>query len=132
MRAFFASFLGLSGVLIPLIFMTPSLSPAQNSKKGKLNTQLFEKDDQEPLISGKVKVVREVQGETEVFIENPKGSSGPYVLPQSIKNRASVLKILNNSKKPGGPPVTISIDDNQQIKSVEESETSHKTLDWGS
>lgn len=118
-------------VSITLLLILPSLSPAQTAKKGQLNTNLFEKESSETSVSGKVKAVREVQEETEVFIDNPKGNSGPYVLPQNIKNRAAVLKILNNSQKPGGRSVTISIDDQQHIKSVEESQTSTNTLDWG-
>lgn len=110
---------------------SPSLATAQNVKKGKLSTQLFEKESTDSSISGKIKVVREIQGDTEVFIENPKGNSGPYILPQNIKNRAKALRSLNASQKPGGPSVTISIDDQQVIKSVEESQTSTKTLDWG-
>jgi len=114
------------------LLAAPSESLAQPPKKGKLNTNLYESESSDTSITGKVKAVREVQEEIEVFIDNPKGNSGPYVLPQNIKNRAGLLKTLNKSQKPGGPAVTISIDEQQRIKSVEESEASAKTLDWGS
>jgi hypothetical protein len=114
------------------MLIVPSLSSAQPPKKGKLNTNLYENESTDTSITGKIKAVREVQEEMEVFIDNPKGNSGPYVLPQNIKNRAGLIKLLNKSQKAGGPAVTISIDEQQRIKSVEESEGSAKTLDWGS
>lgn len=112
-----------------LALSLPIISAAQGAKKGKLNTDLFEKESSTTSISGKVKAVREIQEETEVFIET-KGNSGPYVLPQNIKNRANLIKILNKSQKPGGPSVTISIDEQDRIKSVEENESSAKSVDW--
>lgn len=115
------------------IFAGALAGHAQNSKKAPLNTKVFEQESKETSITGKVKAVRIVQEETEVFIDNPKGNSGPYVLPQNFTNRAGALKTLQKSQKPGGPSVTISIDDQQRIKSVEESESSNKTSpteDW--
>ncbi len=105
-----------------LLTSTALASDTQGTKKkGTVNTQLYEQEG-EKSVSGKVKVVRIVQEETEVFIENPKGGSGPYVLPANIKNRAGLLKILQKSQKPGGPSVLIGIDDHQIINSVEEAE----------
>src|SRR5207253_7500499 len=95
------------------------------ASKSKLNTNLFEKPESEASVNGKVKAIREVQEETEVFIET-KGNGGPFVLPQGMKDRAKALKALQKSLKVGGPAVTISIDDQQRIKSVEESESSAK------
>ncbi|WP_413290745.1 hypothetical protein [Bdellovibrio sp. HCB337] len=111
-----------------LALTLPMISAAQSTKKGKLSTDLYEKDKSESSISGKVKAVREVQEETEVFIDT-KGNSGPYLLPQNIKNRAKLIQILNKSQKPGGPTVTISIDEQDHIKSVEENESSVKKMD---
>ncbi len=113
----------ISIIIFALSLCLPQASLAQ---KSKLNTNLYEKQESENSISGKVKTVREIQEETEVFIET-KGNSGPYVLPQGLKNRAKILKSLQKSQKPGGPAVTISIDDQQRIKSVEESESSAKS-----
>lgn len=113
--------------ILILLLCLPGTSPAQ---KNKLNTNLYEKSESENSLSGKVKAIREIQEETEVFLET-KGHSGPYVLPQGIKNRAKLLKSLQKSQKTGGPSVTISIDDQQRIKSVEESESSSQALpEW--
>jgi hypothetical protein len=106
-------------MIFALSLCLPGFSPA----KSKLNANLFEKTDSESSISGKIKAIREVQEETEVFIEN-KGNGGPYVLPQGTRDRAKLLKSLQKSLKAGGPTVTISIDDQQRIKCVEESQSS--------
>jgi hypothetical protein len=115
--------------LLAFSIMLPITLPAmaQSSKKSKLNTNLYEQESQDSTVSGKVKAVREVQGDTEVFIENPKGNSGPYTLPENIKDRANILKALNASQKPGGGSVTISIDGQQRIKSFESSGGSAKS-----
>ncbi|MBC7370954.1 MAG: hypothetical protein H7326_05275 [Bdellovibrionaceae bacterium] len=92
-----------------------------DKKKSKISTQLFEHDGEATSVSGKVKVVREIQEETEVFVDNPKGSSGPFILPANIKDRARLIKLLNASQKPGGPPVELGIDAQQRITHVESS-----------
>lgn len=99
---------------------------AEGPKKSKLNTNLYEQDNKDTSAGGKVKVVREVQGDTEVFLEG-NGNTGPFTLPENIKNRANLIKILKNSQKPGGGSVTLSIDDQQRIKSVESSGGSAKS-----
>lgn len=115
--------------LLAMTLTTAMALPAwpQDTKKAKLNTNLYEQDSGEQSISGKVKAVREVQGDTEVFIDNPKGNSGPFTLPENIKDRAKLLKSLQNSQKPSGHSVTISIDSQDRIKSVEESAGSAKS-----
>ncbi len=100
---------------------------AEGPKKNKLNTNLYEQDAKDSTVSGKVKTVREVQGDTEVFIDNPKGNSGPYTLPENIKDRAKLLNILQASQKTGGGSVTMGIDEQQRIKSVESSGGSAKS-----
>jgi len=120
---------GLTAALLTFSLACTALAegPQKPGGKSKLNTNLYEQENSESTISGKVKTVREVQGDTEVFIDNPKGNSGPYVLPQNFRNRAKALKSLQNSQKPSGGTVTISIDDQQRIKSVEESASSSKS-----
>lgn len=93
------------------------------AKSKKLNTNLYEQDSGSS-VSGKVKAVREIQEETEVFLDAKSGGGGPYVLPQGVKNRAAILKTLTRSQKPGGPSVKLEIDDQQRIKGVEELEES--------
>jgi len=111
--------------LLALSWILPGTALAANSnpKKNKLNTNLYEQESKDRAASGKVKVVREVQGDTEVFLEGS-GNTGPFTLPENIKNRAGLIKILKDSQKPGGAPVTLSIDEQQRIKSVESSGSS--------
>lgn len=109
-----------------LAFSLALPASAQSSKKSKLNTNLYEQDNKDTSASGKVKVVREVQGDTEVFLEG-NGNTGPFTLPENIKNRANLIKILKDSQKTGGGTVTLSIDDQQRIKSVESSGGSAKS-----
>ena len=99
---------------------------AEGPKKSKLNTNLYEQESKDTSAGGKVKVVREVQGDTEVFLEG-NGNTGPFTLPENIKNHANLIKILKDSQKPGGGSVTLSIDDQQRIKSVESSGGSAKS-----
>jgi len=121
-------FLVISLLLAGPLTLTQS-SAAETKKKTKINTQLFEQEGEATSVSGKVKVVREIQEETEVFIDNPKGSSGPFVLPANIANRAGLLKILNKSQKPGGPPVVLSVDGQQRITNVEASTPTAHPMD---
>lgn len=107
--------------VLAFALVLPAHADDAKKKKSRLNTNLYEQEASNASISGKVKAVREIQGDTEVFIDNPKGNSGPYVLPTNIANRARLLKALHNSQKPGGGTVTISIDSQDRIKSVEES-----------
>lgn len=110
--------------LLAFSFALPAF--AEGPKKSKLNTNLYEQDNKDTSAGGKVKVVREVQGDTEVFLEG-NGNTGPFTLPENIKNRANLIKILKDSQKPGGGSVTLSIDDQQRIKSVESSGGSAKS-----
>jgi hypothetical protein len=105
---------------LALLSADPVWAASETKSKSKVNTQLYEQDS-ETTVTGKVKVVRTIQEETEVFLDGVKGGggSGPYVLPAGIKNRAGLLKILQNSQKTGGRAVTIGVDDQQRIKSVE-------------
>ena len=107
-----------------VLVSTPALSAGK--KKSKASTQLFEQETEGSSVSGKVKVVREIQEETEVFIDNPQGSSGPFVLPAAIKDRAKLMKILNSSQKHGGDTVVINIDAQQRITGVEASSAESK------
>lgn len=113
--------------LLIILCLGLSLPGGVQAQKKRLNANLYEQDNSESSISGKVKTVREVQGDTEVFLDNKQGKGGPYLLPQNIKNRAKILSTLNKSQKAGGPSVTLKFDDQQIIRSVEESEQSTPT-----
>ncbi|MGE5084805.1 MAG: hypothetical protein ACM3MG_00790 [Bacillota bacterium] len=104
-----------------LMVATAPLSYAQtNSKPKKLNTQLYEQEpeeDKEQSFSAKVRVVREVSDEVEVFFESD-SAKGAYTLPHSTPNYATVLKDLEKSRAPHGPQVTVKADSEKRIKSV--------------
>jgi hypothetical protein len=106
-----------------LAFAVMGASSPKKSTSKKINTQLYE-SEAEGTISGKVKVLRVIQEETEVFLDVSKGGGGPYVLPLNMKNRASALKSLQKSQAAGGPTVTLTVDDQQRITGVQENESS--------
>ena len=89
---------------------TPSLppSPATATKASKtgLNTQIYEKEDAGIGFDGVVKIIREVQGETQVFFEdkqgyfalnmsNPNAGAWQNLLTQSQKKRSKVNVLLD-------------------------------------
>lgn len=122
MRVWFFVLVFTTAFTMALVTPLPLLATQGAKKnKSKINTQLFEQEDESSSHSGKVKVIREIQGETEVFIDNPKGSSGPFVLPTNIKDRAALLSILHKSQKAGGRAVILKVDGQQRITSVDES-----------
>lgn len=87
------------------------------------SSQFFEKDSDEKQFSAKVKVIREISEDTEVFFDNPQ-AKGAYTLQQN-SNFGSNLTKLQKSMKSRGPRVTISADDNNYITSVEIDESSY-------
>ena len=68
--------------------------------------------------SSKVKVVRTIQGDTEVFFDSEK-AHGAYLLPSQSKEFADYKEKLESSLKPGGPKVKITADSDKRIQSVE-------------
>ena len=94
---------------------------AQNTKnKSKLNTQVFEADGEQNTFSGKVRILRDNTGDTEVFFESKK-NPGPYVLSETLPSYGLFKARLQKSKKSGGPIVKVTVD-NDHIKSVDISE----------
>ncbi|MBL7671595.1 MAG: hypothetical protein JNM39_14010 [Bdellovibrionaceae bacterium] len=81
----------------------------------------------------KVKVVRTIQGETEIFFESNK-VTGAYLLANSLKDYATLKDHLETSRKPGGPEVKVTADDEKRIKTVEILEnkppSSSQEVDW--
>jgi len=85
-------------------------------KKSSLNTNIYEADSSQISVSAKVKIVRDLSGETEVFFEGK--HSGPFILPSSLPSYGLLKGRLQKSQKTGGPPVSVVIE-NDRIKSVE-------------
>lgn len=84
-----------------LFLLLPALAWAEKpgstgSKKApsKPSTQIYEKEDSESTFSAQVKVVREVQDETQVFFVDQKGF---YVLNMTAPSAGSWQNLLNNS-----------------------------------
>ncbi|MFM6928879.1 MAG: hypothetical protein ACKOX6_10480 [Bdellovibrio sp.] len=105
------------------------LSYGQTSPKAKkLNTQLYEQEpdsEKEQSFSAKVRVVREVSDEIEVFFESDT-AKGAYSLPRSTPHYATVLKDLEKSRAPHGPQVSVKADSEKRIKSATISEAPTK------
>ncbi len=107
-----------------IVYSALSLTPtfAQTHKgKSKLNTQVFEAEGEQNTFSGKVRILRDNTGDTEVFFENKK-NPGPYILSEKLPSYGLFKARLQKSKKSGGPAVKVSVD-NDHIKSVDINET---------
>lgn len=102
---------------IMILFLT---GDAQAQSK-KINTSIYEQEaesEKSESFSAKVRVVREISEEVEVFFDGDK-AKGAYTLPRSLSQYGATLKLLEKSRKPGGPPVSITADGEKRIKSVE-------------
>jgi hypothetical protein len=94
---------------------------AQKKSKSGYNTNLYEAepgDDNAKSFSAKVRVVRDISDDIDVFFESDK-AKGAYSLPRHSKNFAAMLKALETSKKPNGPMVTVTVDTDKNITSVQ-------------
>ncbi|MBO9667812.1 MAG: hypothetical protein J7501_13495 [Bdellovibrio sp.] len=120
-------------VAIGLAFCFATQAPAQTKK---LNTQLYEKEEaveKTSSFTGKVRVVRDISDDVEVFFDSDK-ATGAYTLPHGAKDYATMLKHLEESRGADGGQVTITADSEKRIKSVAPSSLgkSHKNSgdDW--
>lgn len=104
-----------------LSFMLILLLGSPNAQAQKVNTSIYEQEaDQQKTLSfsAKVRVVREISDEVEVFFEGDK-AKGAFTLPRSLPRYGELMKILEQSRKPGGAPVSITADEDKRIKTVE-------------
>ena len=109
-------------ILSILVILFPMILPIAFAEDSS-GKDYFEKDSDEKQFSAKVKVIREISEDTEVFFDNPQ-AKGAYTLQQN-SNFGSNLTKLQKSMKSRGPRVTISADDNNYITSVEIDESSY-------
>ncbi|MNK93291.1 hypothetical protein D3C87_1134430 [compost metagenome] len=103
--------------LVLVLLLVPN-AEAQNKAR---STDIYEQEADESTtksVTGKVRVVREVSDEVEVFFEGDK-ITGAYTLPRGLQNYGTMLKALEASKKANGPAVTITADEDKRIKTVE-------------
>jgi hypothetical protein len=92
------------------------LSALADSKPKKYNTSIYEAE-QTKSHTAKVKTFKNSRGDTLVYFEEIK-KSGPYVLSESIKDYATLKNRIAKSAATGGPKVSVTIDDNDNILSV--------------
>ncbi len=104
-----------------------SESPKTTAKTG---TQVYEEEENSTgkeadsklkSLTAKVKVVRDDGEGREVFFTSDK-VTGAFYLHRSVEHFGTLIKLLEESKKPMGQSVTIQYDDNQNIKSVKNTE----------
>lgn len=68
--------------------------------------------------TAKVRVIREDSDGMEVFFES-ETAKGAYLLPRTLEHYAKMLNDLEKSRKPKGPPVSVTANSEKRIKSVE-------------
>lgn len=106
-----------------LLFLIADPSFAQTKK---LNTHLYEAEEtvaKKESFTAKVRVVRDISDEVEVFFDSDK-ARGAYTLPRRIDSYAEVLKQLQDSAEPGGGQVSITADSEKRILKVDKSSSS--------
>lgn len=110
--------------LILLFFLSDPAHAQAKVKKPNTNIYEAEPSEEKPkAFSAKVRVVRDISDEVEVFFDSDE-ARGAYTLPRKISSYATVLKTLQDSEKPGGPPVSVTADSEKRILSVEKGASS--------
>ncbi|MGZ3771390.1 MAG: hypothetical protein ACXVCP_17510 [Bdellovibrio sp.] len=104
---------------ITVSFLLGSAAQAQTKLIAE-NTYDSSDSEQEKVKSftAKVRVVREDSDGMEIFFEGEK-AKGAYSLPNSAEHYSTMLKDLEKSRKPQGPAVSVTVDSEKRIKSVE-------------
>ncbi len=88
-------------------------------KPSQFNTQVHEKQASESSFTAVVKLLREVQGDSQVFFE---GKSGTFTLDSSSPKFGSMQTLLVTSQKKKVPVSVTFNSDSLQILSVERAE----------
>lgn len=110
-------------LIATLLLLNPSFANDGTSSKSRLDMYIDNSDDAAAPVKGesftaKVRVVRDLSGDTEVFFEGAK-AKGAYTLPQTTKGYAGFLQQLEASRKPSGGAVSVKADPDKRITSVE-------------
>lgn len=103
-----------------LFILNPFQSFAEPPPKNtppKTSFQVYENEEEGYSFSAKVRTIREVYEDVEVFFDT-KNHKGAFTLPKS-NNKALMLKRLEKSREPKGGPVQIRADKNRNIVSVD-------------
>ncbi len=109
-------------LIATLLLLNPSFADGTSSKS-RLDMYINNDDTSGTASKGesftaKVRVVRDLSGDTEVFFEGAK-AKGAYTLPQTTKGYAGFLQSLEASRKPSGAAVSVTADAEKRITSVE-------------
>lgn len=105
---------------LAVLISPPAFSQTGSTKKN-INTQLYEQEsdgEKNKSFTAKVRVVREIAEEIEVFFESEE-AKGAYSLPKGTRDYATALKNLEKSRAPHGPAVTVTADSDKRIQSVD-------------
>lgn len=110
-------------LIATLLLLNPSFADGGAGSKSRLDMYIQGDDSSAAPVKGesftaKVRVVRDLSGDTEVFFEGAK-AKGAYTLPQTTKGYAGFLQSLEASRKPSGAAVSVTADNEKRITSVE-------------
>lgn len=116
----------------PVLFFSPAMADEPEYQRLSPNTQKsppsrkrnFSAPEMKSFTS-KVKLLRSIQDETEVFFDSEK-ARGVYILPKTLKDYATYKARLQKSAKAGGPSVQVTSDEERRIESVEIVESAKK------
>ncbi len=97
-----------------------SAPPPTTPVKKNYNANIYEKENAGGL-SAKVKTTKTSREDTLVYFEGLK-KSGPYVLSSTVKNYTKLKNRLVKSSEAGGSKVSVTLDDQDNILTVEISE----------
>ena len=118
---------------LALIGGTPAKAQeAQAAKPKKNSTDIYEKEEDKAdtkSFTAKVRIVRDISDDIEVFFEGNK-ATGAYSLSRNSANFAAMLKALEASKEPKGAAVTVTADSDKNIKTVEINKSSSNPGGW--
>lgn len=104
---------------------TPAAKP-----KSQFNSNLYEQEDKpntDKSFSAKVRIVRDISDDIEVMFEGD-SVKGIYSLSRNRSNFAAMLKALEASKKTDGGAVTVTADEDKNIKTVEAAKNTGRTF----
>lgn len=100
-------------------------SPATTPVKKNYNANIYEKENTGGL-TAKVKSTKTSREDTLVYFDGLK-KSGPYVLSSTVKNYTKLKNRLVKSSESGGAKVSVTLDDQDNILTVEISEDTDST-----
>lgn len=99
----------------------PAQNPAEKKTEKKINTNIYEKESHGAVVA-KVQTFRKTRDGILVFFEVTDRPKGPYLLSDGIKNYDLLQERISKSAAQNGRKVSVSINEKDEIVSVEMSE----------